>query len=129
MDNSNWLLNFIETYEVYLTASFEELWGAVNIEYDKLDAYSVIGGLLLRQVTLSIQMARSPNVWNEHSAPLFLRAMTDLHITLSWIMIDLEQRPNKYILHGLGEEKLLIAHYKKELEDNPENRFYAEMSG
>ena len=111
---------FIESYEDHLTKCFDELWDNIQIEYDKLEAYSVIGALLSRQVTLSIQMARSPGILNGHSAPLFLRAMTDLHIALSWIMLDLQDRSKKYILHGLGEEKLLIEHYKKELEDNPD---------
>jgi hypothetical protein len=118
MDNSETKV-FIETYEEYLAESFRALWALVDIEYDKLDAYSVIGALLSRQVTLSIEMARSPNTWTAHSAPLFLRAMTDLHITLSWIMLDLVERSTKYILHGLGDEKLVMEHYKKCIEDNP----------
>lgn len=111
----------MDSYEAYLKSSFSELWGMVKIEPDKLEAYSVIGGLLSRQVTLSIQMVRSPNTWNGHSAPLFLRAMTDLHITLSWIMDDLADRSKKYILHGLGEEKLSMELYKKELEEKPDD--------
>lgn len=114
MKDEDYLIKFIQAYESYLISSFNELWSTVEIEYDKLEAYSVIGGLLSRQVTLSMQMARSPNVLNGHVAPLFLRAMTDLHITLAWIMLDLEERSKKYILYGLGEEKLLVEHYRKE---------------
>lgn len=121
MEEDNVMVELIDSYESYLNESFKELWGKVNIEYDKLEAYSVIGGLLSRQVTLSIQMARSPNILNGHSGPLFLRAMTDLHIALSWIMLDLVERSKKYILHGLGEEKLLMEHYKKEIEDHSDS--------
>lgn len=128
MEETNRVEELIESYEDYLKESFDELWSAVPIEYDKLEAYSVIGGLLSRQVTLSIQMARSPNTWNGHSAPLFLRAMTDLHIALSWIILDLEERSKKYILHGLGEEKLLMEHYNKELEDNPDTPNYDDIA-
>lgn len=117
----NDFIEFVESYESYLNDSFRELWGLVKIEYDQLDAYSVIGGLVSRQITLSIQMARSPNILNGHSAPLFLRAMTDLHIALSWIMLDLSDRSKKYILHGLGEEKLLMEHFKKEMVDYPDS--------
>ena len=119
--------DLIDSYESYLISSFNELWSSVKIEYDKLEAYSVIGGLLSRQVTLSMQMASSPAILNGHSAPLFLRAMTDLHITLSWIMLDLVERAKKYILHGLGEEKLLVEHFKKEIEDQPENSLSDEI--
>lgn len=116
MKDKDYFMQFIQEYENYLISSFNELWGAIEIESNKLEAYSVIGGLLSRQVTLSMQMARSPNVLNGHVAPLFLRAMTDLHITLAWIMLDLEERSKKYILYGLGEEKLLVEHYKKGIE-------------
>jgi hypothetical protein len=120
-DKKDPMSQLIEDYEDYLIPSFNELWGLVDIEYNKLEAYSVIGGMLSRQVTLSIQMVRSPNMLNGHSAPLFLRAMTDLHIALAWIMLDLEERSNKYIMHGLGEEKLSIEHFKKGVEDDPDN--------
>lgn len=113
--------DLMTSYEAYLRSSFAELWGKVTIDPAQLEAFSVIGGLLSRQVTLSIQMVRSPATWNGHSAPLFLRAMTDLHIALAWIMKDLPDRAKKYILHGLGEEKLLMEHYKKDLEERPEN--------
>ena len=122
MTDKNPLEEFIISYESYLKESFNEIWNQVEIEYDKLEAYSVIGGLLSRQVTLSIQMARSPNILNGHSAPLFLRAMTDLHIALSWIMLDLKERSKKYIMHGLGEEKLLMEHYKNELENQTDDQ-------
>ncbi|AAU37596.1 DUF5677 domain-containing protein [[Mannheimia] succiniciproducens] len=121
MKIENDLIRFIQSYETYLVSSFSKLWSAVKVEYDKLEAYSVIGGLLSRQVTLAIQMTRSPNILNGHSAPLFLRSMTDLHITLAWIMLDLEERSKKYILYGLGEEKLLVEHYKKRIDDSPNN--------
>jgi hypothetical protein len=90
MPSKNPITVLIQSYEEYLIDTFDNIWGKVEIEYDKLEAYSVIGGLLSRQVTMSIQMARSPNILNGHSAPLFLRAMTDLHIALAWIMLDLE---------------------------------------
>ena len=109
----------IQDYEEYLVESFHSLWDLVEIEADKLEAYTVIGGLLSRQVTLSIELARSPNTWNGHSAPLFLRAMTDLSIAFGWILGDLEERSKKYIMHGLGDEKLLMEQYIQEAEENP----------
>lgn len=115
------LETFVSDYVDYLKASFEELWSKVQIEADKLEAYSAIGALLSRQVTLSIQMAQSPGTWNAHSAPLFLRAMVDLQITLSWMLQDLEERAKKYILHGLGEAKLMTEHFKAEIAAHPDN--------
>lgn len=120
-DKRNPVTDLIEAYENYLISSFDGLWEAVAIEPDKLEAYSVIGALLSRQVTLSIELARSPNAWNGHSAPLYLRAMTDLCIALAWILGDPVERSKKYIMHGLGEEKLLMEQYKQLLRDNPDD--------
>lgn len=113
--------NLIQSYENYLIETFHLLWESVEIESDKLEAYTVIGGLLSRQVTLSIELARSPTIWNGHSAPLFLRAMTDLCIAFGWILGDIEERSKKYIMHGLGDEKLLMEQYLQEAEEKPES--------
>jgi hypothetical protein len=118
---------FITEYENYLIDSFHDIWQQIEVEPDKLGAYSVIGGLLSRQVTLSIELARSPNSWNGHSAPLFLRAMTDLYITLSWISLDLEERAKLYVAHGLGEEKLLIELYKLGIEEETDEQTKEQM--
>lgn len=118
-DTLDELQSLVCDYEAYLVRSFDEIWSRVQIDPNQLEAFSVIGALLSRQVTLSIQLARSPAAWNGHAAPLFLRSQTDLHITLAWILADLVYRARKYVLHGLGEEKLIIEQYKKELEENP----------
>lgn len=117
----------VQSYEDYLRSSFHELWERVPIDPSNLEAYSVIGGLLSRQVTLSIELARSPAAWNGHAASLFLRAQTDLHITLAWILGDLVCRARQYVLHGLGEEKLIIEQYKKEIEETPEGDLRSQM--
>jgi len=111
----------VKDSEDYLTRSYNDLWSKVPTDSSNLEAYSVIGALLSRQVTLAIQLARSPSSWNGHSAPLYLRAQTDLHITLSWILEDLTDRARKYVLHGLGEEKLIVEHYKQQIQDDPDS--------
>src|SRR5882757_5705902 len=113
------IAEFVKAFEGYLRESFEQLWSKVTVDPANLEAYSVIGALLARQVTLAIQLARSPETWNGHSAPLFLRSMADLHITLAWILADIPARTKMYLLHGLGEVKLSIEHYKAELEQRP----------
>lgn len=110
----------VNGFEDYLNRSFNDLWIKVPTDPTSLEAYSVIGALLSRQVTLAIQLARSPATWNGHSAPLFLRAQVDLHITISWILCDLAERAKKYVLNGLGEEKLIIEQFKSEIKENPD---------
>lgn len=118
--NSSHIMNLAEAYEDFLSASFYSLWSKVPINPLALDAFSVIGALLSRQVTLSVQLARSPNTWNGHSAPLFLRSQIDLHITLAWILGDLVERAKLFIFHGLGEEKLIIEHFVHNLDIHPD---------
>jgi len=75
------------------------------------ETYEAIGGLLSRQATLAINIAQSPSIWNPHICPILLRVMIDVHITLSWILTSPHALAKKYILYGLGQEKLLIEHY------------------
>ncbi len=99
---------------------FESRWAQVEIDLYHSETFEVIGGLLSRQATLLIEMASAPAIWNGNIAPLILRCMTDLHITLAWILNSPEERAKKYILFGLGQEKLLIEHYKISLEEQDE---------
>jgi hypothetical protein len=46
--------------------------------------------------------------------------MTDAHITLAWILHDPPERAKKYILYGLGQEKLQIEHLKADVDQDDE---------
>lgn len=85
------------------------------------EVFSVLTALLARQATLAIGFISAPQIWNSHSAPLFLRAMADVHITLSWILLDPKMRVREYIDHGLGQAKLELEHRKKQLESVDES--------
>jgi hypothetical protein len=89
---------------------------AFKPDFEAPEVFNVATGLLARQATLAIEMASAPQLWNGHSAPLFLRAMTDVHITLSWILLEARTRARQYIDHGLGQAVLELAHRKKKLE-------------
>ncbi|HXM60796.1 MAG TPA: DUF5677 domain-containing protein [Terriglobales bacterium] len=84
------------------------------------EVFNVLTALLARQATLTIELASAPQLWNGHSAPLFLRAMTDVHITLAWILLDVKTRARQYIDHGLGQAVLELEHRKKGLESADE---------
>lgn len=123
----NDFLNFLNDLEEYLVEGATHILQNIPDDPKKIENKSVIGSLLSRQTTLCIQMARAPNILNAHSAPLFLRAMVDLEITLSWILLDVDERVKKYVLYGLGEEKLIIEHYKKEAEDANDQEYKSEI--
>src|ERR1700756_1419122 len=79
------------------------------------EVHEVVGALLARQVTLASELASSPGIWNDSVAPLVLRAMADLHITVAWIIKDPVDRSRKFIHFGLGQAKLQLEHRKAEM--------------
>jgi len=110
----------------YIEMIHEELsvrWQQWDKDLSKSEMYEVIGALLARQVTLATQLAQAPAIWNGHIAPIILRSMVDNYITLAWILKDPEERSQKFISYGLGQEKLQIEHRKARLKgkDNKED--------
>lgn len=89
---------------------------AYKPDFQAPEIFNVATALLARQATLTIELASAPQLWNYHSAPLFLRAMADVHITLSWILLDPTTRARQYIDHGLGQAVLALEHKRKKLE-------------
>jgi Family of unknown function (DUF5677) len=77
------------------------------------EVFNVLTALLARQATLAIELSLAPPLWNQHSAPLFLRAMADVHITLAWLLLDAKKRVRAYVEHGLGQAVLELEHLKK----------------
>ena len=112
------LHDFTVSYSENVRAGFEERWRKIKPEiYDNF-VHESVGGLLSRQATLTIEMARAPLLWNGHIAPLILRCMVDAYITLSWISEDPIERSQKYVRYGLGQEKLYIEIMKESLDED-----------
>ncbi|MAX50651.1 MAG: hypothetical protein CMH22_01565 [Methylophaga sp.] len=112
------LWDFIRDFSENVSLGFEERWAKVKPDlYDK-HKHEAVGGLLARQATMAIEMARSPMMWNGNVAPLLLRTMTDGYITLSWILDDIDDRSKKYIDYGLGQEKLFIEHLEESVRED-----------
>lgn len=104
---------FMDEYIEIINRSLNERWVKIPLELFESEVYEVIGGLLARQATLSIQLAENPNIWNPHIAPIILRSMIDAHITLAWILKDdFKTKAKQFIKYGLGQEKKLIEHFK-----------------
>ena len=83
--------------------------------FEHIQVYEVVGGLLARQATLAKEIAGAPSLWNGHSAPVLLRAMADVHINLAWLILDPPARCLKYISFGLGQAKLELEHRRAEI--------------
>ena len=106
------------TVSLYVNAvrlEMEDRWRQWSIDLTTPELYEVIGGLVARQVTLATQLATSPGTWNPHVAPIFLRCMTDVYINLAWILKDPHERSRKFVLFGLGQQKLILEHRKAAL--------------
>ncbi|PKN63134.1 MAG: hypothetical protein CVU57_20945 [Deltaproteobacteria bacterium HGW-Deltaproteobacteria-15] len=97
----------------------ESRWKNWELDVALREFHEVVGGLLARQTTLAIQIARNPLLWNGHGAPVLLRAMADVYINLAWIFGDAAERPRKFILYGLGQIKLYLEHRKALRENRP----------
>lgn len=127
--DTNALMNdFITTYCAAARAGFDSRWSQVVPDTYHPHRHEAVGGLLARQVTLSVELAGAPQVWNGHAAPLFLRSMTDAYITLAWVLEDLADRSTKYVEYGLGQEKLFISYIEEEINNaEPDDAKMLEM--
>ena len=116
--------NLVQGHRAELGARWE-VW---ELDLTKPQLHEVIEGLMARQVSLATQLAQSPSAWNGHIAPLILRAMTDVYITLAWIFQDPEKRTDDYVKYGLGQRKLWLEHFKRTLvekgEKEPEKNLF-----
>lgn len=113
------LETFIKDYCEGMDALLNERWAKIPIDLAAPEMFEVVGALLARQTTLTTQLACSPQSWNGHVAPLTLRAMIDCHINLAWVLKDPLERARKFIRYGLGQDKLLLEHYKARVADDP----------
>jgi hypothetical protein len=117
--DTNALMNdFIDVYCASARAGFDSRWSQVVPDTYRPHQHEAVGALLARQVTLSVELASAPQIWNGHSAPLYLRSMTDAYITLAWILEDPPSRSTKYVEYGLGQEKLFISYIEEELKNS-----------
>lgn len=116
-EQSDWqiLISIADNYIKMVRNELVERWDKWSLDLVKREMYEVIGGLLARQVTLATQLASAPSIWNGHIAPIILRTMVDTYISLAWIFDDPLDRAQKYILYGLGQEKLNLEYRKAAL--------------
>ena len=96
----------------------QERWNAWPLNFSENEVHEVIGSLMARQVTLANNFARSPGIWNGHVAPMILRAMADVYISLAWILKNPPDRARKFIRYGLGQAKLEVEHRKVQAESD-----------
>jgi hypothetical protein len=104
-------------YSEYVRSDFEVAIKNWAVDMRLADVHSVIGGLLARQSVLGAEFSLQSNLWNFSVGPLFMSAMVEIRVNMSWLYIDPEPRCRKFLLYGLGQEKLELE-YKRSL-DHP----------
>lgn len=102
----------IKKYVAHCDRCLVDRWKKFPVNIYEAEVSEVVMGILGRQITLSQQLAIAPQIWNSHSAPLFLRSMGDSHINLAWICKDPLRRSREFIIYGIGQEILSVENYK-----------------
>lgn len=115
------LLEVVDTFIGDAEYELQSRWEAWSKDLSKNEMYEVIGALLARQTSLAVYFARAPEIWNGHIAPIILRAMADVYITLAWILEKPEERSQRFLSYGLGQQKLQLEHRKKQAEKEGRN--------
>lgn len=122
------LEDFLERYIDNVTQGMRERWALYRPDTYNHEGSDAIAGLMARQATLAIEFACNPGIWNGNLAPLVLRAMTDTHITLAWILKSPVERGREYIKYGLGQEKLQLELLENEEENIPDEERHSALS-
>lgn len=111
-DLSNWLLDTAKLYAERVRQELDARWKAMPLDLTRREIHEVIGALLAKQCALAIGISDNAPAWTPDLAGVLLRAMADVHITLAWILLKPDERTRQFLLHGLGQEKLLLEHLK-----------------
>jgi hypothetical protein len=117
VDQLTQVREMIERFIAAARLELQQRWDNWPMDLDKNEVHEVVGALLARQTTLATQIARSPDTWNGHIAPIILRSMADVYITLAWSLKDPVQRSRDFILYGLGQAKLDIEYRRAQKSD------------
>ena len=107
--------DLIDNYVLQIKSDLSLRWNSIEIDLSRKEIYEVLFGQLARQITIAIQFASNPNCWTFDLAPIILRSMADNYINFSWISMSPSDRVKKFILYGLGQEKLILEHRKNQI--------------
>jgi len=116
------LNSIIENYILISRKELDSRLKKWRIDLTQNEYFEVIGGLLARQVSLATNLVSSPAIWNPHISPIILRTMIDTYIIMAWIFLEPLERSRKFILFGIGQEKLFNEHLKQHQNNIGENK-------
>jgi len=120
----NRILEIGEKFSIDGKEELKTLWNRARIDLSNPTRTDVIAGLLARNLQFACDIVQSPNLWVMPIAAILIRCMVETQIRLQWFIKcgtakDLEE----YVKFGLGQEKLLVEHYKRiSKEDRPDRQ-------
>lgn len=114
-DVTEGISGFIAAFTHFVHNDLQARQDAWELNLERPQDRQVILALLARQATLALEIAGSPGIWNPNTAPILLRAMADVHITLVWLTQSPEERVPMFVRDGLGAIKLEIAHRREQM--------------
>lgn len=126
------LLNILSEYRDNLKT--EVNYRLSNWKYDHQNSakYHVISGLLSRQASITLETIDAPQILNGLVISIILRSMIDIFITMAWILHDdSENRAQKFIDYGVGQEKIMKDCRESELKSqgiDPESDDFIKVS-
>ncbi len=112
MKDKKYIITLLNCYVDNLSNDLKARWNNWNKNFNEKEIHEVLGGLLARQISITIELARNPSIWNSNVAPMILRSMIDNYINFCWILLSPLERSQKYIYFGLGQDKLQLEHFK-----------------
>ena len=92
----------------------KNLWSKAKIDLANSTRYDVTAGLLARNLQFACDVTGNPSLWVMPIAAILLRCMIETQIRLAWLIKCGSDKDFKdYVEFGLGQEKLLVEHYKR----------------
>lgn len=99
-----------DEYIEKLVAEFEARVKSWKLNFDEEEKYTVTSGLVCRQVTLCISIARDVQMWNWDLGMMIIRLMSGVHIDFAWLSLDPQTRAKQFIEYGAGQGLLDLEH-------------------
>lgn len=80
MTNIEEIYQLIEIFRKQVLNELKKRFEDLPIHLTDTSMYTVLTALIARHSTLALEFSSAPQIWNGHSAPLFLRPMADVCI-------------------------------------------------
>lgn len=90
------------------------IWNKARIDPYEPTRTNVVAGLLARSLQFASDIVQNPYLWRMPIGAILIRCMVETEIRLQWLIkCGKEEDFKEYVDFGLGQEKLLVEHYKR----------------